>query len=100
MKYVFYALCMLLMFSVRLSAVTADELMHIHKVTTTQMNAISNPQPGSLVYNTTENTIYFYTGSAWRKMRATGDETIINAGSGTNITGNGTSITPYILGVN
>jgi hypothetical protein len=88
------------MFSARLLAVTADELMQIHKVTTTQMNAISNPQPGSLVYNMTENTIFFYTGTIWRKMRATGNETIINAGNGTSIAGNGTNVTPYVLGVN
>lgn len=83
-----------------LYAVTADELMQIHKVTTNEMNTISTPQAGSLVYNTTENTLFFYTGIVWKQLRANGGETIINAGSDTFVTGNGTSSIPYTVGVN
>jgi len=36
----------------------------------------------------------------WKKLRATGAETIINAGSGTTVTGSGTSAAPYTVGVN
>ena len=83
-----------------LHAITADELLEIHKVTTTEMNNINAPQAGSLVYNTTDNTLYFYTGAVWKRLRSSGSETILNAGSGMVITGNGSSSTPYTLGVN
>ena len=81
-------------------AVTADELMQLHSVTTAEMNAISTPQAGSVVYNSTENTLFFYTGSVWKKMRANGTETIINAGSGMTVTGDGSNTTPYTVGIN
>ena len=64
------------------------------------MNAISTPQAGSVVYNSTENTLYFYTGSVWKKMRSDGTETIIHAGSGMTVTGDGSNATPYTIGVN
>ena len=81
-------------------AVTTDELLEVHKTTTTEMNNINAPQAGSLVYNTTENTLFFYTGTVWKKLRSSGGETILNAGSGMVVTGNGTSSVPYTIGVN
>ena len=39
--------------------------------TTTQINAISSPNTGAMVYNTTLNTICFYNGSAWRQVSHT-----------------------------
>jgi hypothetical protein len=83
-----------------LYAITADELLEIHKVTTTEMNNINTPQAGSLVYNTTENTLFFYTGTVWKQLRSTGGETILNAGSGMVVSGNGTNASPYSIGVN
>jgi hypothetical protein len=83
-----------------LYAVTTNELLQIHKVTTTEMNNISTPQTGSLVYNTTENTLFFYTGTVWKRLRSNGGETILNAGSGVVVTGNGTNASPYSIGVN
>jgi len=83
-----------------LPAVDPEELMQIHKATTTEMNNIVSPQAGSLVYNTTENTLYFYTGVVWKRLRATGAETIVNAGNGMTVTGSGTSSVPYTIGVN
>jgi len=64
------------------------------------MNNINAPQAGSLIYNTTENTLFFYTGSIWKRLRSSGTETILNAGSGMVVTGNGSSSTPYTIGVN
>ena len=86
------------MFLSSVHAVTADELVGIHQVTTLEMNGITAPQAGSLVYNTTENTTLFYTGTIWKKLRSVGTETIINAGNLIVITGNGSSSTPYIIG--
>ena len=39
--------------------------------TTTEINAISNPDPGAMVYNITLNTICFYNGTAWQKVSHT-----------------------------
>ena len=83
-----------------LHAVTANELLEVHKVTTTEMNNIITPQAGSLVYNTTENTLFFYTGTIWKRLRASGTETILNAGSGMVVTGTGSNAIPYTIGVN
>lgn len=83
-----------------LYAVTADELMQIHKVNTSEMNNITAPLTGSLVYNTTEGTLYFYTGTTWKRLRSTGTETILNAGSGMTVSGNGSSAVPYSIGIN
>ena len=92
-------LILLFLQSSLLHAITADELVAIHKVTTTEMHDISAPQSGSLVYNTTENSLYFYTGTVWKRMRSTGTETMINAGNGTVVTGNGTSTSKYEIGI-
>ena len=100
MKKLLFLMSLFFIQSSALHAVTADELMEIHKVTTTEMNNINGPQAGSLVYNTTEDAIFFYTGAAWKKLRSDGDETVINAGSGVTVTGNGTSATPYTVGSN
>jgi len=98
-KLAFLIFILSIQFSI-LYAVTTDELLEIHKATTTEMNNINTPQAGSLVYNTTENTLFFYTGSIWKRLRSSGTETILNAGSGMVITGNGSSSTPYTIGVN
>lgn len=37
----------------------------IPRMTQTQMNAISNPADGLLVYNTTASALYFYNGTHW-----------------------------------
>jgi len=100
MKKLLFLIGLLLMQSINLYAVTADELMAIHKVTTTEMNNINAPQAGSLVYNTTENTLFFYTSTEWKRLRSTGSETIVNAGSGITITGDGTITVPYTVGEN
>ena len=99
MRYFFYLLFSMIIFTLSLCVTTADELMHIHKVTTAEMNAINSPQSGSLAYNTSENSLYFYTGTHWKKMRSKGNETSINAGSGISITGDGEPSTPYTVGI-
>lgn len=38
------------------------------RMTTTQMNAISSPATGLLVYNTTNGCLHQYTGSAWQSL--------------------------------
>jgi hypothetical protein len=38
------------------------------RMTTTQVNAISSPATGLVVYSTTENALCLYNGSSWRKL--------------------------------
>ena len=38
------------------------------RMTTTQVNAISSPAAGLVVYSTTENQLCLYNGSSWRKL--------------------------------
>ena len=45
--------------------VAMDNSLKLKNVTTTQRDALSSPQAGDMVYNTTEGTIDFYNGSAW-----------------------------------
>jgi hypothetical protein len=97
---IIFSVLLFLQQSLVLYAVDADEIMQIHKVTTTEMNSISQPQVGSLVFNTTEDTLYFYTGIVWKRMRADGSETIVQAGNGVTLSGNGKSVSPYSIGVN
>lgn len=97
-KQLIFLISLLLMQFSTLQAITADELMQIHKATTSEMNNINTPQAGSLIYNSTDRTTYFYTGVVWKKLRSTGSETKINVGNNITITGNGLNITPYIIG--
>ena len=39
-------------------------------LTTTQMNALSSPSTGSLIFNTTVGRIAFYTGTEWRQVES------------------------------
>jgi hypothetical protein len=58
------------------SAVWATDLdmvgrLKLHNLTTTQINALGTPEAGDTVFNTTENTICFYNGTAWHKVTST-----------------------------
>lgn len=88
----------LLMFCNGSFAVTTDELLQVHKVTDTEMNSIVEPKKGSLIYNTTHATLYFYTGVDWKRVRSSGSETVVSGGSGISITGQGNQSTPYMIG--
>ena len=45
--------------------VAFEDPMQLKSVTTTQRDALSSPQAGDTVYNSTTGTIDFYNGSAW-----------------------------------
>lgn len=38
------------------------------RMTTTQMNAITSPPEGLVIYNTTAHTLYVYNGTAWKAV--------------------------------
>jgi len=79
----------------------------IPRMTTTQMNAIGSPATGLMVYNTSDNTFYFYTGASWNKVEgaAEADGVIGNevldatANGGLFRSGAGTGASPYTLGI-
>jgi microcystin-dependent protein len=50
---------------------SATQPIGMPKMTATQMNAISSPTEGSMVYNTTEDEIYWYSGSNWVSIKGT-----------------------------
>jgi uncharacterized protein (TIGR02145 family) len=43
------------------------------RMTTAQMNLITSPQAGLIVFNTTINALFWYSGSAWKMMTMTND---------------------------
>ena len=47
-------------------------LLGLINATTTEMNAIVNPETGAILYNTTENAIYQWNGSSWSNVAANG----------------------------
>lgn len=91
MKNIIQTLLFLITIVVYAQAPQADELVQIHSVTTTEMNAIVGPPEGSLVYNTTEQCIYQRTNSAWiplgKSRRVHVGSFIISAEGVTTVTG-------------
>ncbi len=49
----------------------ANQLIQIHEVTNVEMNAITSPIEGSIVYNTEEKRIYQYDGGNWLEIVVT-----------------------------
>jgi hypothetical protein len=83
MKNITIFLCVMLVQCIPLYAVTSGELMQIHNVSSDDMNNIENPIAGTLVYNSTEKTLYFYTGTMWKKMNpSSSSKTAITASDG------------------
>lgn len=74
-----------------------DELVVLHSVTTSEMNAIASPTIGSLVFNTDDENIYERNNTDWKKISTDGSETKIVAGNCMEISGSGTNSNPYII---
>ena len=75
----------------------SDELVVLHNVTTTEMNAITSPTEGSLIFNTDDNEVYERNATAWNRISTNGSETKIVAGNGIEVTGLGTTSDPYVV---
>ncbi len=63
-------------------------LLGLTNATTTEMNTVSNPIKGSLLYNTTEKSVFQYNGSAWEKVDGSTNAWNITGNSGTTPTTN------------
>jgi hypothetical protein len=51
------------------------------RMTQTEMNAITSPVPGLMLYNTTDGNFYFYTGSAWKYIVGSSDNDWVISGT-------------------
>ena len=74
----------------------ADSLMGLPRGTTAEINAISSPNEGSIVYNTEDKRIYKHNGTTWVPLNI-GSETKLVADSNISITGSGTDDDPYVI---
>ncbi len=71
--------------------------VQIPNMTTTERNAVSDPETGALVWNTTTSAVNQYNGSAWKEMlRSDGSAASLTAIPAANITGT----LPAISGAN
>ena len=97
MKSILNSLMLLFCISNMNAAPLNDELVVLHSVTTSQMNAIASPAIGSLVFNTDDENIYERNATAWKKFSADGSETKIIAGNCAEVSGIGTTTNPYVV---
>jgi len=61
---------------------------------TTAVRDMIIPQDGMLIWNIDEAAMEYYGGGAWRNFDAT---FIVNPGTGISITGDGSTLTPYVV---
>ncbi len=52
-------------------AITTNELVQIHQLSSTQKNALNAPADGMLVFDTTTKRLYVFANSAWRELLIT-----------------------------
>jgi hypothetical protein len=81
------------------SAITTDELVQIHALTTVERAALSTPiTDGTLVYDSTIKKLYVYADTAWKELVFTpkivekiGDYTLVEGDNGAIFTFNSSS---------
>jgi len=79
------------------TAPKSDELLMLHNVTQGEMNSITSPIEGSLVFNSSDEETYERNNTDWDRITSDGSETKITAGACTKVTGRGTSTDPYVI---
>ena len=62
---------LLLTFSAISFAVSTDELVQIHQLSSTQKDALTAPVDGMLVFDTTAKRLYVFANSSWRELLIT-----------------------------
>ena len=61
-----FLLCFLLCYAwLSTAQIDANSIMAIPVLTNTEMNSVVTPNQGSLIYNSTDNKLYKYTGTEW-----------------------------------
>jgi len=85
-------------------AVTGVDGVLVPRVNDTDMStATDGTVDGQMVYNTVAKKFYYWNGTAWTAVgvgAADGSETKVNAGTNLNVTGSGTSASPYNVSTN
>ncbi|MEM9141413.1 MAG: hypothetical protein AAGA86_00410 [Bacteroidota bacterium] len=61
-------------------------LLGLTQATTTEMNSVTNPITGSLIYNTTQEAVYQYNGISWVNVSATPASWLTDGNTGTSAT--------------
>jgi hypothetical protein len=97
MKFILNSLVLLLFISNIDAAPLSDELVVLHNVNTAEMNSISTPAEGSLIFNTDDKEIYERNATAWNRISSDGSETSVVAGHCMKVTGAGTTDDPYVV---
>jgi len=87
-----FILLFLFFTSVTHAQLAGDEVLQLHSDTTVEMNAMSNPQTGHIIHNSTTNTLWYYDGTNWVETSKVGPTVytgsfIINANGNQAITG-------------
>jgi len=75
----------------------SDELLILHSETKANINAITTPVEGSLVFNSNDEETYERNSTDWNRVTSDGSETKIVAGACTKVTGSGRATDPYIV---
>jgi len=60
-----FFLLLLFFTSVTHAQLAGDEVLQLHSDSTVEMNAMSNPQTGHIIHNSTTNTLWYYDGTNW-----------------------------------
>ena len=85
-------------------AVTGVDGVLVPRVNDADMStATDGTVDGQMVYNTVAKKFYYWNGTAWTIVgvgSADGSETKVNAGTNLNVTGSGTSASPYNVSTN
>jgi len=68
MRKLFYIINFLLCIAVHTQNPQAEELVKIHSVTSTEMNAITSPIEGTLTFNLDDQHTYQYSGTKWQRL--------------------------------
>jgi len=97
MKFILNSLVLLLCISHINAVPLSDELVVLHNATTIEMNGISSPIEGSLIFNTDDKEIYERNATAWNMISSDGSETKIVAGNCMEVIGMGTVASPYVV---
>ncbi len=74
MKAVFFTLLAVLYSSGAFAQIDPGLLLGLINATTAEMNAISSPLTGSVLYNTTDSSIYQFNGASWLIVGQTGPQ--------------------------
>ncbi len=99
MKHIYIILCTFIFSINSMYAVVPlnDELIQLHNVSTTEMNAIVAPVLGSVIFNIDDNEVYERNATQWNRISSDGSETKIVSGNCMDVTGIGTSSNPYMI---